>query len=114
MVREVTCPLSESSSCRSKSSDWTDSRSPNHPVWYYDCPITLAALAGVTKRIRLGSLVACVPSRDRLVLARMAADIDALSNGRLVVELGMGDNEAELKQMGIALRSIRRAPGDGG
>ena len=79
----------------------------DHPVWYPDCWITLAALAGVTKRIRLGSLVACVPYRNPLVLARMAADIDALSNGRLVVGLGMGDNEDEFKQMGIALRSIR-------
>jgi alkanesulfonate monooxygenase SsuD/methylene tetrahydromethanopterin reductase-like flavin-dependent oxidoreductase (luciferase family) len=34
-------------------------------------------------------------------------DIDALSNGRLVVGLGMGDNQDEFKQMGIALRSIR-------
>ena len=79
----------------------------DHPVWYPDCWITLAAVAGVTKRIRLGSLVACVPYRNPMVLARMAADIDALSNGRLVVGLGMGDNEDEFKQMGIALRSIR-------
>ena len=76
-------------------------------MWYPDSLITLAAVAGVTKRIRLGSLVACVPYRNPLVLARMTADIDALSNGRLVVGLGMGDNEDEFKQMGIALRSIR-------
>jgi alkanesulfonate monooxygenase SsuD/methylene tetrahydromethanopterin reductase-like flavin-dependent oxidoreductase (luciferase family) len=79
----------------------------DHPVWYPDCWISLAALAGVTKRIRLGTLVTCVPYRNPLVLARMAADIDALSNGRLVVGLGMGDNQDEFKQMGIALRSIR-------
>jgi alkanesulfonate monooxygenase SsuD/methylene tetrahydromethanopterin reductase-like flavin-dependent oxidoreductase (luciferase family) len=65
-------------------------------------------LAGATKRIRLGTLVACVPYRNPLVLARMAADVDALSSGRLVVGLGMGDNEDEFKQMGIELRSIRQ------
>jgi len=79
----------------------------DHPVWYPDCWISLAAVARVTKRIRLGTLVNCVPYRNPLVLARMAADIDALSSGRLVVGLGMGDNDDEFKQMGIALRSIR-------
>lgn len=79
----------------------------DHPVWYPDCWITLAAAAAVTKRIRLGTLVTCVPYRNPLVLARMAADIDALSNGRLVVGLGMGDNEEEFTQIGIALPSIR-------
>lgn len=79
----------------------------DHPVWYPDCWITLAALAGVTQRIRLGTLVTCVPYRNPLLLARMAADIDALSNGRLVVGLGMGDNEDEFTQMGIPLPSIR-------
>ena len=79
----------------------------DHPVWYPDSLITLAAVAGVTTRIRLGTLVACVPYRNPLVLARMTADIDALSNGRLVVGLGIGDNEDEFQQMGIALRSIR-------
>jgi len=79
----------------------------DHPVWYPDSLITLAAVAGVTKRIRLGTLVNCVPYRNPLLLARMTADIDALSNGRLVVGLGMGDNDDEFKQMGIALRSIR-------
>ena len=106
MVREVTCPLSKSSSCRSKSSDWTDSGSP-----IIQCGIRIVCspgrCCGVTKRIRLGSLVACVPYRNPLVLARMTADIDALSNGRLVVGLGMGDNEDEFKQMGIALRGLR-------
>ena len=79
----------------------------DHPVWYPDSLITLAAVAGVTKRIRLGSLVACVPYRNPVLLARMTADIDALSNGRLVLGLGMGDNDDEFKQMGIAPRSIR-------
>ena len=106
MVREVTCPLTEfvlQVEELGLDGFWVT----DHPVWYPDCWISLAALAGVTKRIRLGTLVTCVPYRNPLVLARMAADIDALSNGRLVVGLGMGDNEDEFKQMGIALPSIR-------
>lgn len=79
----------------------------DHPVLYPDCWVALAALAGQTTRIRLGSLVSCVAYRNPLVLARMTADIDALSNGRLVVGLGMGDIEDEFKQMGIALPSVR-------
>jgi alkanesulfonate monooxygenase SsuD/methylene tetrahydromethanopterin reductase-like flavin-dependent oxidoreductase (luciferase family) len=76
-------------------------------VLYPDCWVALAALADQTTRIRLGSLVACVAYRNPVVLARMAADIDALSNGRLVVGLGMGDIPDEFQQMGIVLRSVR-------
>jgi alkanesulfonate monooxygenase SsuD/methylene tetrahydromethanopterin reductase-like flavin-dependent oxidoreductase (luciferase family) len=79
----------------------------DHPVLYPDCWVALAALADQTTRIRLGSLVACVAYRNPVVLARMAADIDALSNGRLVVGLGMGDIPDEFQQMGIVLRSVR-------
>src|SRR4030095_16197505 len=79
----------------------------DHAVLYPDCWVALAAIATMTRRIRLGPLVACVAYRNPLVLARMAADIDSLSHGRLVVGLGMGDLKEEFEQMGIGLPSIR-------
>ena len=57
---------------------------PDHPVFAPDCWTTMAALAGVTTRIRLGPLVACAGYRHPLLLARQAADVDRLSGGRLV------------------------------
>jgi alkanesulfonate monooxygenase SsuD/methylene tetrahydromethanopterin reductase-like flavin-dependent oxidoreductase (luciferase family) len=79
--------------------------SSDHPVPSAGCWTTLAALAATTKRIRLGSLVTCVYYLNPVVLARTALDVDAMSGGRLVVGLGIGDIEREFVQMGIPWRS---------
>src|SRR5262245_24424654 len=50
-----------------------------------DCWTALAALAATTTRLRLGSLVSCVHYRSPALLARMAADVDRISRGRLVL-----------------------------
>jgi alkanesulfonate monooxygenase SsuD/methylene tetrahydromethanopterin reductase-like flavin-dependent oxidoreductase (luciferase family) len=64
----------------------------DHPVWDPDCWVQLAVLAGATQRLRIGPLVACDAYRLPVVTARLAADIDGLSNGRLVLGLGIGWN----------------------
>ena len=61
----------------------------------------LAGLAAVTRRVRLGPLVACTAFHPPGVLARMAATVDAMSAGRLVLGLGAGWNEAEFLAFGI-------------
>jgi alkanesulfonate monooxygenase SsuD/methylene tetrahydromethanopterin reductase-like flavin-dependent oxidoreductase (luciferase family) len=76
---------------------------PSAPVSGADCWATLAVLAASTRTIRLGPLVSCVYYRHPVVLARLAADVDRLSDGRLVLGLGIGDNEPEFERMGIAL-----------
>jgi alkanesulfonate monooxygenase SsuD/methylene tetrahydromethanopterin reductase-like flavin-dependent oxidoreductase (luciferase family) len=48
----------------------------DHATTGSDCWTTLAALAMVTTKIRLGSLTSCVFYRHPVVLARMAADVD--------------------------------------
>ena len=55
-----------------------------------DCWTTLAALAASTSRMRLGTLVSCVGFRPPSVLAKMAATLDVISGGRLIVGLGAG------------------------
>ena len=49
-----------------------------------DCWTALAALAARTTRIRLGPEVNCVYYRNPVMLARLAADIDRISDGRLI------------------------------
>jgi alkanesulfonate monooxygenase SsuD/methylene tetrahydromethanopterin reductase-like flavin-dependent oxidoreductase (luciferase family) len=79
----------------------------DHPMLGHDGWTTLAALAAVTRTIRLGTHVSCVAYRPPVLLARMAADIDAISNGRLVLGLGSGDMPREFQQMGLAYPSIQ-------
>jgi alkanesulfonate monooxygenase SsuD/methylene tetrahydromethanopterin reductase-like flavin-dependent oxidoreductase (luciferase family) len=66
-----------------------------------DCWTALAALAVKTRRVRLGSMVSCVYYRPPALLARMAADVDRLSGGRLLLGLGVGDLPSEFAELGM-------------
>jgi alkanesulfonate monooxygenase SsuD/methylene tetrahydromethanopterin reductase-like flavin-dependent oxidoreductase (luciferase family) len=57
--------------------------------------MTLAALAQVTRRLRLGTLVTGIHYRHPAVLANMAATVDIISGGRLELGIGTGWNEQE-------------------
>jgi probable F420-dependent oxidoreductase len=61
----------------------------------------LAALASVTEAVRLGPLVACLNFHEPAVLAKVAATVDEISNGRLVFGLGAGWNRTEFEAFGI-------------
>lgn len=63
----------------------------------------LAALAARTERVRLGSLVFGITYRHPAVLAKWAATVDHVSDGRLLLGVGAGWQENEHKQYGIAL-----------
>lgn len=63
--------------------------------------VSLTYAASHTRRIELGSLVSPVTFRHPSMLARMAAAIDDLSGGRLVLGMGAGWNEREHRQFGI-------------
>jgi alkanesulfonate monooxygenase SsuD/methylene tetrahydromethanopterin reductase-like flavin-dependent oxidoreductase (luciferase family) len=75
---------------------------PAAPEWDTLEGWTLAAgLATRTSRIRLGHLVTCDPFRHPAVLAKMAATVDVLCNGRLELGLGWGSVDEELRTFGI-------------
>ena len=63
---------------------------------------TLAALAGVTARIRLGLLVTGVTYRHPSVLAAQALTVDHASHGRLELALGAAWFDKEHEELGIA------------
>ena len=68
---------------------------------------TLAALAAATSRIRLGCQVTGVPYRHPSVLANMAATVDIISDGRLILGLGAGWNQDEADALGIRLPPLK-------
>jgi F420-dependent oxidoreductase-like protein len=61
---------------------------------------TLSALAAVTKRLKIGTMVTCVNYRQPSLLAKIAATVDVLSKGRLVFGIGAGWLEEEYRAYG--------------
>ena len=68
-----------------------------------ECWSVLAGLAVATERVRLGSLVCGNTYRHPAVLANIAAGVDHVSNGRVVLGLGAGWQVNEHKAYGIEL-----------
>lgn len=73
----------------------------DHPVVGVDPFVTLAGIARETTRIRLGVMVACVAYRHPALVARHAADVDRISEGRFVLGLGSGDLPREFAALGF-------------
>ncbi|HXG76214.1 MAG TPA: TIGR03560 family F420-dependent LLM class oxidoreductase [Gaiellaceae bacterium] len=73
----------------------------------HDAWATLAGLAVVTERIRLGTLVSPAGFRHPSVLARMAATVDHISGGRVEVGMGSGWYEREHVAHGFPFPSDR-------
>ena len=61
---------------------------PNH-----DSLISLAAAAAVTQHIGLVTNILLLPTRDTVVVAKEAASVAAISNGRLTLGVGVGGRE---------------------
>ena len=61
----------------------------------------LAGIAAVTERVDLGPLVACASFHPPGVLAKMAASVDEISGGRLVLGLGAGSNLMDHEAFGL-------------
>ena len=74
-------------------------RDPTGP--HADAWALLPALAASTRSIRIGSLVTCNNFRHPAVLARMAANVDVISGGRLEFGIGAGWFELEHTAYGI-------------
>lgn len=68
---------------------------------------TLAAMAGATSRIRLGTGILIVPLRPPALLAKTVASLDALSRGRLDLGVGSGWQREEFIDVPFEFRMAR-------
>jgi F420-dependent oxidoreductase-like protein len=69
--------------------------------------VSLSFLAGVTRAIRLGSLVTSIGHRHPVVLGKMVASLDVLSGGRALLGLGIGWHQEEQEGYGIPFLPVR-------
>src|SRR5919106_1356359 len=67
---------------------------------------TLAGVAAVTRRVRIGALVLCAPFRHPALLARSASSIDLLADGRLDLGLGAGWMREEFDAFGYRFGEV--------
>lgn len=67
---------------------------------YFDPLIALTAIAAETKTIRLGTGVNILSQSNPLLMAKQVASLDALSNGRVMLGLGIGWLREEFAAMG--------------
>jgi len=74
-------------------------RLENRP--YHDALVMLTWLAAHTSRVRLGTSVLVLPYLHPMVLAKELATLDHLSNGRLVVGVGVGSLPEENEALGV-------------
>ena len=71
---------------------------------YYEPLTILSYLAATTKRVGLGTSVLVLPYHNPIRLAKVAATLDVMSEGRLMLGVGVGVIEEELEAMGSTFR----------
>src|SRR5580700_412655 len=85
---------------------------PRSPL-FYDPVLTLTRVAAVTERVRLGTSVLVLPMRHPLPLAKELATLHNLSNGRLILGVGVGWLEPEFAALGVPFEERGRRLDEG-
>jgi probable F420-dependent oxidoreductase len=76
---------------------------PAYRVAWLEPVALLSALSGVTRTIRLGTLVLVLPFRDPVAFAKEWATLDVLSGGRSILGVGVGWNREEFAALRIPI-----------
>jgi probable F420-dependent oxidoreductase len=71
----------------------------------FESVTTLGFLASITESVQLGSSILLIPLREPLVLAKQIATLDSLSNGRVIIGVGIGWNNKEYDLLGYDFKN---------
>ena len=74
---------------------------PKHYWHSHDPFVGLTMAASVTTSLKVGTGIALVTERDPILMAKQAATLDFLSNGRLLLGVGAGWNAEEMEHHGV-------------
>ena len=84
---------------------WLDDHMMLNKMPLLECWTTLSALSQLTKTLKLGTMVTCNSFRNPALLAKMAATVDNISNGRLELGIGAGVQKNEHNAYGFPFHS---------
>ena len=89
-----------------RTSPWPGGGELPKEYWHsYDPFVALAAAAGATTDLKLGTGICLVIERDPIMTAKEVASLDRLSNGRFIFGVGGGWNAEEMANHGTRFRS---------
>ena len=87
----------------SRTSPWPGGAELPPEYWHTVDPfVALGAMAAVTEKLRLGTGITLIPERDPILMAKVVASLDFLSNGRVLLGIGAGWNAEEMENHGTA------------
>ena len=90
----------------SRRSPWPGGGDLPKEYWHTHDPfVALMAAAAVTTRLKVGTGIALVTERDPILMAKQAASLDFLSEGRLILGIGAGWNAEEMEHHGTAFNT---------
>ncbi len=72
----------------------------------FECWTLGTALAGATERVKFGQLTLAVPFRNPALTAKMAASLDNITGGRVILSIGAGWHADEFKGYGYDFGSL--------
>jgi len=72
----------------------------------FECWTLGTALSAVTKKVKFGQLTMAVPFRNPAILAKMAASLDNITDGRAILSIGAGWHTDEFKGYGYDFGSL--------
>jgi probable F420-dependent oxidoreductase len=73
---------------------------PGKPPNFYEPVVVLAAVSAVTTTLKLGTALTVLPMREPVYLAKQALTLDAMSDGRFILALGIGAYREEFAAWG--------------